>query len=40
MDEADLEPGPEPMTRRIQSGRNKEETLETLKDEDADRERW
>ena len=38
MDEADFD-GLEPMTRRMQSGRNKEETFETLKDDDADRER-
>jgi hypothetical protein len=39
VDEADLE-GLEPMTRIRQSGRNRDETLETLKDDEADRERW
>lgn len=39
MDEADLD-GLEPMTRIRQSGRKKEETFETLKDDEADRERW
>lgn len=34
VDDADFD-GLEPMTRRMQSGRKKDETLETLKDEEA-----